>query len=52
MLLDFESATPPKPASYRIIGMPVRWSEQIVTSVAISMAVLIVALVAVLMGME
>jgi hypothetical protein len=52
MSLDFDSATPAESAGYRIAGMPAGWSERIVTSIAVSMAVLIVALVAVLMGMD
>ena len=49
--LDHDSATPPEPASYRNIGLPAQWSEWLVTTVATSIAVLIVAIVAVLMGM-
>jgi len=52
MSLDSHSATPDEPAGYRVIGLPANWSERIVTGVAVSMAVLIVALVAVLMGMD
>ena len=52
MSLDAHSATPDEPSGYRIVGLPADLSERIVTSVAVSMAVLIVALVAVLMGMD
>ena len=52
MSLDFDFSTLVEPAGYRIAGMPANWSERIVTGVAVSMAVLIVALVAVLMGMD
>jgi hypothetical protein len=48
---DIHSATPPETAGYGHIGLRAEWSEQIVTIVAVSTAVLIVAIVAVCMGM-
>jgi hypothetical protein len=48
---DIYSATPPETDGYQHIGLQVEWVEPIVTAVAVSAAVLIVALVAVCMGM-
>lgn len=51
MSLDSHSATPDEPVAYESIGLRADWSERIVTVVATSIGVLIVALIAVLMGM-
>ena len=51
MLLDSHSASPTEPAGYRHIGLRANWNERVVTVVAISIAVLIVAIFAVVMGM-
>ncbi len=51
MSLDTHSVTPVEPAGYRDIGLPPNWNERIVTAVAVSVAILIVAIIAVLMGM-
>ena len=48
---DSHSASPAKPDSYDNIRLHTDWSEHIVTIVATSLAVLIVAVIAVLMGM-
>jgi len=50
MSLDLHSASPAEPAGYQHIGLRANWSERVVTAVAVSIAVLIVAAVAVLMG--
>ena len=36
MSLDLRSASPAKPAGYKVIGLRVNWSERIVTGVAVS----------------
>lgn len=51
MSLDSHTASPAKPVSYDDIGLHPDWREHIVTVVATSIAVLIVAVIAVLMGM-
>ena len=51
MPLDNHPASPLEPVSYGDSGLHPGWSEHIVTMVAISIAVLIVAVIAVLMGM-
>jgi hypothetical protein len=51
MSIDLHSASPAEPAGYKVIGLRANWSERIVTVVAVSIAVLIVAVIAVLMGM-
>ena len=51
MSFEVHSTTRPEPTIYDRIGLRADWDEQIVTIVAVSMGVLIVALVAVLMGM-
>jgi hypothetical protein len=51
MSLEVQSANPPEPAAYDHIGLRANWGERAVTVVAVSMAVLIVAVIAVLMGM-
>jgi hypothetical protein len=40
-----------EPAGYQHLGLRVEWGDRIITVVAVSMAVLVVALIAVLMGM-
>ena len=51
MSLDSQSDTPPEYAGYRHIGLRAEWSERAITAVAVGTAVLVVALIAVLMGM-
>lgn len=54
MSLDIHSAhsaDPTEPPASDVIGLHPDWGERIVTIVAASIAVLIVALIAVLMGM-
>jgi len=51
MPLDSHPASPIEPVSYDESGLHPNWSEHIVTVVATSIAVLIVAVIAVLMGM-
>jgi hypothetical protein len=51
MSLDSHTALPAEPVAYDDIGLHPNWGERVVTVVATSIAVLIVALVAVLMGM-
>jgi hypothetical protein len=51
MSLDLHSALPVEPAGYKAMGLRANWSERVVTAVAVSIAVLIVAVFAVLMGM-
>jgi len=51
MSIDNNSTSPAETAGYRGIGLPAEWSERLITVVAISIAVVIVAVVAVLMGM-
>lgn len=51
MSLDTNPAAPAEPVGYQDLGIQVNWGERIVTVVAASMAVLIVAVIAVLMGM-
>jgi hypothetical protein len=48
---DAHSEAPPEPSAYDHIGLRADWGEQTVTVVAVSLAVLIVAVIAVLMGM-
>ena len=51
MSLDIHTASPTEPVAYDDIGLHPNWSERIVTVVATSIAVLIVAVIAVLLGM-
>jgi hypothetical protein len=51
MSLDSQSTTPPEPAPYGGIGFRAEWSENVVTVLAVGTGVLVVALVAVLMGL-
>jgi hypothetical protein len=48
---DAHSATPGEPGGYESLRLRTNWSEGIVTVVAVSTAVLIVAIIAVCMGM-
>ncbi|HEY5215300.1 MAG TPA: hypothetical protein VIJ17_00225 [Pseudolabrys sp.] len=48
---DYRSASSAEPVDYDDIAPPSNWRERAVTVVATSIAVLIVAVVAVLMGM-
>jgi hypothetical protein len=40
-----------EPAGYQHIGLRAEWGERTITVIAVSLAVLVVALIAVLMGM-
>lgn len=51
MSLDSHPASPAEPVTYDNIGLHPNWGEHVVTVVATSMAVLIVAVIAVLIGM-
>ena len=51
MSLDSHPASPAEPVRYDDVGQHPNWSEHIVTMVATSIALLIVAVIAVLMGM-
>lgn len=51
MSLDSHTASPAKSVSYDDVGQHPVWGEHLVTIVATSLAVLIVAVIAVLMGM-
>ena len=51
MSLDSQSSAPAKPVALKNIGLRADWNERIVTAVAAGLGVLIVALIAVLMGM-
>ena len=51
MPLEIHSTTRPEPTIYDRIGLRADWGEQVVTIIAVSMGVLVVALIAVLMGM-
>jgi hypothetical protein len=51
MSSDSHPASPTKTVSYETISLHAGWNEHIVTIVATSIAVLIVAVIAVLMGM-
>ena len=51
MSLDLHTASPAEPVSYDEVGLYPHWGERIVTAVATSIAVVIVAVIAVLMGM-
>ncbi len=51
MSLDYHSETPPEPVAYKHLGLRSEWSERVVTVVATGLGVLVVALIAVLMGM-
>jgi hypothetical protein len=48
---EVRSATPAEPTGYESLRLRTNWSERIVTVVATSLGVLIVAMIAVLMGM-
>jgi len=50
MSLDSQSDTPPEYAGYRHI-LRAEWSERVITAGAVCTGVLVVALIAVLMGM-
>jgi hypothetical protein len=45
------SSNTAEPADYEAFGLGAEWSERIVTGIVVSAAVMIVALIAVLMGM-
>jgi hypothetical protein len=51
MSLDVHSTTPDEPATYNYIGLRAGWGERTITIAAVSIGVLIVAVIAVLMGM-
>jgi uncharacterized membrane protein YccC len=51
MLLDFHSVSSAEPTGYQVIAAHNDRRERLVTAVAASLAVLIVAAIAVLMGM-
>jgi hypothetical protein len=51
MSFESHSKTHTESAGYRHIGLRAEWSERTITIVAVSTAVLVVALIAVLMGM-
>jgi hypothetical protein len=51
MSLDMHSTSPIEPDVYDEVDLQPNWRERVVTVVATSMAVLIVAITAVLMGM-
>jgi hypothetical protein len=51
MPLDLNPASSAEPPSYEVTHAPPRWGEHIVTVVAAALGVLIVATIAVLMGM-
>ncbi|MEP7029393.1 MAG: hypothetical protein ABI830_00505 [Pseudolabrys sp.] len=51
MLPDYDSTVPAEPAGYRDIGLPSDWSDQLITIVAASLAILVVAIFALVMGM-
>jgi hypothetical protein len=50
MPLDAQSTTPSEPKAYGGFGFRAEWSENVVTVLAVGTGVLVVALVAVLMG--
>ena len=50
MSLDLESVSPAEPVGYQEI-LNANWGERLVTVAAASIAVLVVAIIAVLMGM-
>lgn len=49
--VESHSDAAPESAGYQHIGLRAEWGERTVTVVAVSLAVLVVALIAVLMGM-
>jgi hypothetical protein len=51
MSLDIHNALPIEPVAYDDIDLQPNWGERAITIVATSLAVLIVAAIAVLMGM-
>ena len=51
MSLDFHSTSPAQPAGYQEIGQHTNRRERLITMLATSLAVMIVAAIAVLMGM-
>jgi hypothetical protein len=51
MSLDFQSPLPAQPVGYQEIGQHTNQRERLITVLAISLAVIIVAAIAVLMGM-
>ena len=51
MSLDTHPTTPPDPSPYARLGFRADWSEQVVTVLAVGIGVLVVALIAVLMGL-
>ncbi len=48
---DIRSTIPTEPGAYEGIGLGANWNEHVVTIVATGIGVLIVALIAVLMGL-
>jgi hypothetical protein len=40
-----------EPAAYEIFGVGIEWNERIATGVVVAVAVMVVAMIAVLMGM-
>ncbi len=51
MASESHSEISPPRAGYRHIGLREEWGERVVTVAAVSLAVMVVALIAVLMGM-
>ena len=51
MSFETHSETQPESAGYRHIGLRTQWSDGVVNLVAVCTGVLVVALIAVLMGM-
>ena len=51
MSLDVDSMSSAEPIGYDALGLRANWGEQVVTIAATSIALTIVALIAVLMGM-
>jgi hypothetical protein len=51
MSLDVQSTTPSEPKAYGGLGFRADWGENVVTALAVGTGVLVVALVAVLMGL-
>ena len=52
MSFHSQTTSPTEPVRYDDVGLHPKWSEHIVTVIATSLAVLIVAVIAVLMGMS
>lgn len=51
MSLDTHPTSPPDPAPYAGLGFRADWSEHVVTVLAAGIGILVVALIAVLMGL-